>query len=57
MKEQTKRMEEEPRKPNKSENQSGLSVIALLFTLATIGATVVVAALNGVSKRPIIYSD
>jgi Tfp pilus assembly protein PilW len=46
----------EPSKPQKSENQRGMSVIELLFTLASIGATVVVAAL-GTSKRPITAGD
>jgi hypothetical protein len=42
-------------KPNDSKNQQGMSAIELLFTLATLGATVVVAGVT--VKRPAIYGD
>jgi hypothetical protein len=42
---------DEPNKPITDHKQRGIGLIELLFTIASIGAAVVVAAL-GTSKRP-----
>ena len=43
-------------KPNASNSQRGFGVIELLFAASTLGAAVLVAAMNS-SKKPPLYAD
>ena len=49
--------ENKPNKPITDPKQRGIGIIELLFTIASIGATVVVAALDHTTKRPITFGD
>ena len=56
MNEPIKPMKDKPSKPITDHKQRGMSAIELLFTIASIGATVVVAGLT-TAKRPIAAGD
>jgi hypothetical protein len=45
-----------PTKPVAGDKQRGIGVVELLFTAATLGAAVLVAAMSG-AKRPILGGD